>query len=431
MTRQALDWLAQYGITLPPTPYLIEAGVACIFAIAGLVAGWYIGRRFGPRLSEFWKERVGGAEGLGDRMGVILRHGSAALILSFVSALWPWHLLAATGVGLALGAATALVAIEVLRGLSLPRWAAWIVGAVLFVAIFSNAIGGLEVITAAMERIGFAVGSRRFTLMSLVTIILVSTLLFAGVRLANRVIGHSVQRTKGFDPAQKLLVQKLSGIAVLVAAFFIGVDFLDIDLTTFAVFSGGLGLAIGFGLQKTVGNLFAGIILLMDRSIKPGDVIVVGDSFGWVNKIGVRAVSVITRDGKEHLIPNENLMTQEVENWSYSDRNVRVRIPVGVSYNADLKLAQELMLKAAQDSPRVLKTPKPNVWLAGYGESSVDHEILAWINDPEGGVGNVRSDVLNRLWHLFKENGIEIPFPQRDVHVKSWADAAKPGMDRA
>src|SRR3569833_1210490 len=120
----------------------------------------------------------------------------------------------------------------------------------------------------------------------------------------------------------------------MVVAFFIGVDGLDIDLTTFAEFSGALGLAIGFGLQKTVGNLIAGIILLMDRSIKPGDVIVVGEKdVGWVNKIGVRAVSVITRDGKEHLIPNEDLMTKPVENWSYTDRNVRIRIPVAVSFD--------------------------------------------------------------------------------------------------
>src|SRR5690606_7158869 len=128
-------------------------------------------------------------------------------------------------------------------------------------------------------------------------------------------------------------------------------------------------LAIGFGLQKTVGNLIAGIILLMDRSIKPGDIIVVGESFGWVNKIGVRAVSVITRDGKEHLIPNEILMTQEVENWSYTDRNVRVRIPVTVSYDCDLALAQELMLKAVEDSPRALTSPNPTVRLSAFGDN--------------------------------------------------------------
>jgi hypothetical protein len=135
-----------------------------------------------------------------------------------------------------------------------------------------------------------------------------------------------------------------------VAAFFIGIDIVGIDLTALAVFSGAFGLAVGFGLQKTFGNLIAGIILLMDRSIKPGDVIVVGDSFGHVTKIGVRAVSIVTRDGKEHLIPNENLMTQEVENWSYSSRDVRVHIPVGVAYDCDLPLAQKLMIEAAKAS---------------------------------------------------------------------------------
>jgi small-conductance mechanosensitive channel len=240
--------------------------------------------------------------------------------------------------------------------------------------------------------------------------------LFAAVRLVNRLIARWIRRTPGFDPTQKLLAQKLAAIGVIVAAFFIGIDLLGIDLTAFAVFSGALGLAVGFGLQKTFGNLIAGIILLMDRSIKPGDVIVVGDSFGWVNKIGVRAVSVITRDGKEHLIPNENLMTQEVENWSYSDRNVRVRIPVGISFDSDLKLAQTLMLDAARESPRVLRSPAPNVWLTSFGESRVEHDILVWISDPEEGIGNVKSDVLGRVWQLFRDNGIVIPYPQRVVH---------------
>jgi small-conductance mechanosensitive channel len=143
---------------------------------------------------------------------------------------------------------------------------------------------------------------------------------------------------------------------------------------------------------------------------------VVGDSFGWVTKIGVRAVSVLTRDGKEHLIPNENLMTQEVENWSYSDRNVRVRIPVGIAFDSDLPLAQKLMLQAAQESPRVLANPKPNVWLTAFGESRVEHDILVWISDPEGGVGNVKSDVLGRVWQLFRDHGVTIPYPQRVIH---------------
>jgi small-conductance mechanosensitive channel len=147
---------------------------------------------------------------------------------------------------------------------------------------------------------------------------------------------------------------------------------------------------------------------------------VVGESFGHVTKIGVRAVSIVTRDGKEHLIPNENLMTQEVENWSYSSPNVRVHIPVGVAYDCDLALAQRLMVEAAIEPDRVLKNPKPTVWLRAFGESSVDHEILVWIADPEAGVGNVQSEILNRLWVLFQENGIALPFPQRDIRVKEW-----------
>jgi small-conductance mechanosensitive channel len=216
-----------------------------------------------------------------------------------------------------------------------------------------------------------------------------------------------------------LLVEKIAGVAIVIAAFFVGIDLLGIDLTAFAVFSGALGLAVGFGLQKTFGNLIAGIILLMDRSIKPGDVVVVADAVGRVNKIGVRAVSVITRDGKEHLVPNELLMTERVENWSYSNREVRVRLAVGVSYDADIRLAQKLMLDAADEAPRVLKSPAPVCWITGFGDSSVDHELRFWISDPEGGLGNIQGDVYLRIWDKFKEAGVEIPYPQRDLHVRT------------
>ena len=209
-----------------------------------------------------------------------------------------------------------------------------------------------------------------------------------------------------------------------VLAILIGIDILGIDLTALAVFSGAFGLAIGFGLQKTFGNLIAGIILLMDRSIKPGDVIAIADqagnsTFGQIRKIGIRAVSITTRDKREYLIPNENLMVNQVENWSYSDRNVRIQVPVGISYHADIKRAEELMLEAANASPRVLSIPAPSVWLDAYGDSSVNFVIQCWIQDPEEGIGNIRSDVLKRLWWLFQENDIEIPFPQRDITIRN------------
>ncbi|TGX52617.1 mechanosensitive ion channel [Sphingomonas gei] len=412
-------WLA--GHNLPGAPELSEAAIAGGLAALALILGWIAGRYIGTRIAAAWAEHVSGnAARFHLRVRAIVRWGAAAILLSIVAVSWPWGPLAALILGLLEGFAVAMLVGGVLRGLNLPRWAAWTLAALAFTAILSNAIGGFAMVEATLDRVGIQIGQRRLSLLSGFTLGITVLLLFAGVRLVNRVLSHSIATARGFDATQKLLVQKLAAITVVVLAFFIGVDLLKIDLTAFAVFSGAFGLAVGFGLQKTIGNLIAGIILLMDRSIKPGDVIVVGDSFGWVNKIGVRAVSVITRDGKEHLIPNENLMTQEVENWSYTDRNVRVRIPVTVAYDCDLKLAQELMLRAAADSPRVLDNPPANVWLTAFGEKGVEHEILVWINDPESGVGSVKSDVLNRLWLLFKEHRIAIPYPVRDVRVTAW-----------
>jgi small-conductance mechanosensitive channel len=293
----------------------------------------------------------------------------------------------------------------------MPRWAAALLAGATFVALLARAVGGLRPITEILDRVGFTAGSTRVSLLTVLQVLLTLIALYAVVKLLNRVVGHSIRRTSGLDATQQLLGQKLASVAILVAAFFIGIDLVGIDLTALAVFSGAFGLAVGFGLQKTFGNLIAGIILLMDRSIKPGDVIVVGESFGHVTKIGVRAVSIVTRDGKEHLIPNENLMTQEVENWSYSSRDVRIHIPVGVSYDCDLALAQKLMIEAATKADRVMRNRPPTVWLTAFGESSVDHEILVWISDPEQGVGSVRSEVLNRVWALFKEHGHRDPVP--------------------
>ncbi|HEX8387930.1 MAG TPA: mechanosensitive ion channel domain-containing protein [Sphingomonas sp.] len=418
---------ADLKLTLPNRAETIEIAIAGGFILLALMAGLFAGRYLGPRLAALWRRHIGHhGEGVGDRIHAIVRHGITALLLAIVEAAHDWTPWAGAPLGFTLGLAAAFAVYQFLRGLGLARWMGWLTAAVLFVALFSRALGGLAPIRRTLDRFGFSVGTYQFTLLTLVTALVTLVLLLATVRLANRVVDRAIGRARGLDPTQRVLGQKLAGIAILIVAFFVGIDLLGIDLTAFAVFSGALGLAVGFGLQKTFGNLIAGIILLWDRSIKPGDVIVVGDSFGQVTKIGVRAVSVVTRDGKEHLIPNENLMTQEVENWSYSDKNVRVRIPVGVSYDCDLDLAQRLMLQAANDSERVLNDPKPSVWLTAFGESSVDHEILAWINDPEGGVGNVRSDVLNRLWRLFKEHGIEIPYPQRDIRVRSLPEPPPP-----
>jgi small-conductance mechanosensitive channel len=419
--------VARFGVSLPEGPEIVSAIAAVVVIALAWLAAAFAGRKIGPRLARLWERHAGARhEGVAARMCALVRYLAASLILAIAIVIEPWLDFAEFLLGVGMGVAAGLLAYQFIRGLHLPRWAAALLGGVTFVAIFADVMDGLEPVTGALHQVGFNVGDTRISLLTLLQVAVTLLILFAAVRLASRVINHQIRRTRGLDATQQLLAQKLAAIGLMVAAFFIGIDLVGIDLTALAVFSGAVGLAVGFGLQKTFGNLIAGIILLMDRSIKPGDVIAVGDSFGHVTKIGVRAVSVVTRDGKEHLIPNENLMTQEVENWSYSSRDVRVHIPVGVAYDCDLPLAQRLMVEAAGASPRVLANPVPTVWLRAFGESSVDHEILVWIRDPEAGVGNVQSEVLNRLWVLFKENGIEIPFPQRDIRVKEWPGKAAP-----
>jgi small-conductance mechanosensitive channel len=420
-------WVAGVAFEAPDYPELVSAGAAIVVVLLSWGVSLFASRRLAPALAALWVRHAGArSEGIAERMCDLVRYAVAALLLAIALKAEPWPDLPELILGLALASCVAVLVMGFIQGLHMPRWVAMLLAAVAFVALFADVVDGLKPVTDVLDRVGFTLGNTRFSLLSLTQIGVTLLVLFAAVRLASRVINHSIKRAKSLDPTQQLLAQKLVGIGLLVAAFFIAIDIAGIDLTALAVFSGAFGLAVGFGLQKTFGNLIAGIILLMDRSIKPGDVIVVGESFGHVTKIGVRAVSIVTRDGKEHLIPNENLMTQEVENWSYSNTNVRVHIPVGVAYSCDIQLAQKLMIEAAIGPARVLKTPKPTVWLRAFGESSVDHEILVWIKDPEAGVGNVQSEILNRLWVLFQENRIEIPFPQRDLRVKEWPAAPPP-----
>ncbi len=281
-------------------------------------------------------------------------------------------------------------------------------------------------IVGTLDSWALALGSFRVSLWDVLIFIAIIVGILVAAWFAAKMGRRLVRRFKRFDPSQSLLAEKIVSIVIWALALFIGIDLLGIDLTALAVFSGAFGLAIGFGLQKTFGNLIAGIILLMDKSIKPGDVIAVTDaagqqSFGQIRKIGIRAVSITTRDQREYLIPNENLMINQVENWSYSSKNVRIQVPVGVAYTCDLDLAEKLMLEAAKSVPRVLDAPPPTVWLNNFGESAVNFVIQCWIQDPEEGVGNIRSGVLKSLWRLFKENDVDIPFPQRDINLRDSA----------
>ncbi len=223
----------------------------------------------------------------------------------------------------------------------------------------------------------------------------------------------------GLSPALQILLSRFGSIFLYSTAVVLVLTYLGLDLTVFALFSGALGLGLGIGLQKVFANLVSGFILLADKSIKPGDVIQLGDKYGWINYLGVRYISVVTRNGTEHLIPNENLITGEVINWSYSQNLVRLKVPVGVAYGSDLEQVQDLMVEAAADTERVLKDPEPSVRLLGFGDSAINLELRVWISDPQNGTTKVKSQVLWGIWRRFRDHGIEIPFPQRDLHLKS------------
>ncbi len=404
-------------LALPADPDLRAVLAAAVVVAVAALLGWLTGRLFGRPLSR-WATRstTPGLDDLAAHLCGLIRTGTAALLLTAASGL-PIFGTGALIVAVALGLATALFGRGLVRSFGLGRGLSAGIALLLFIGIVASRLSGLDPLTEGLDRAYLTVGTRRISLLDVVNAILVTILLFAAARGLNRLIVRWTGGLQSLDLSQRVLFQKLGQIVVATLAFFIGIDLLGIDLTALAVFSGAFGLAVGFGLQKTFGNLISGLILLMDRSIKPGDVIAIGDTFGWVNKIGVRAVSLVTRDGKEHLIPNETMMTEPVENWSYTDKDVRLHIPVGVAHTCDIHLAKRLMLQATNETPRVLPDPAPVCWLTGFTPNAINHEIRIWICDPENGVTNVQSEVLTRIWDLFRENGIVLPFQQHDVYV--------------
>ena len=193
-------------------------------------------------------------------------------------------------------------------------------------------------------------------------------------------------------------------------------------------FSGAIGVGVGFGLQKVVSNYISGLILLSDKSIKPGDVIELPNAVGWIRRMGGRYVSIVTRDEREYLIPNEDLITQQVINWSYSNRTIRLRISFGVSYKSDPRQVIALSVEALKNTDRILNDPEPACLFTGFGDNSIDFEVRFWISDPKNGTSNVTSDVLLALWDTLKQNNIEIPFPQRDLHFKTALSKSDPTL---
>lgn len=292
---------------------------------------------------------------------------------------------------------------------------AWVIAAL-------NITNLLEPTKTVLEDMGLQVGEVYISILSVIKagIALAFLLWLAG--MLSSLLERRLATMSNVTPSARVLFAKLFRVSIFTIAVIVGLESVGIDLTAFAVFSGAVGLGLGFGLQKVIANLISGIILLIDKSVKPGDVISLGTTYGEIRTLGARYVSVITRDGTEHLIPNEELISQRVENWSFTDRKLRIRMPIGISYNSDVRRAIELTLEVADQTERALKAPKPVCQLTAFGDSSLDLELRVWVDDPQNGLGGVRSQILLGIWDKFRENGIEFPFPQRDINIRSMPD---------
>lgn len=300
--------------------------------------------------------------------------------------------------------------------------AAWSVAAL-------DIIGLLDPLTVMLDAARLPIGEASISALAVINGAIVFVLLIWGAILVARLTESRIDSLTDVNASMRELAKKLARIGLITAAFLVALNAAGIDLTALAVFSGALGVGLGFGLQKVVANFISGMILLLDRSIKPGDVIETQGTYGWINHLGARYTSIITRDGTEFLVPNEDMITQPVINWSFSDRKVRRKIPLQVSYDSDPREAMRIMEEAAAGIPRVLPDPGPAARLLGFGDSGVDLELRVWIEDPQSGVVNVASEIMLAIWDQFHDAGIGFPYPQRVVHFAGGAGPSRDGGD--
>ncbi len=394
-----------------------------ILIVLGLVLVAYIlRRRVADHMTEWMRSQTGRPKWqlralviIRNRMGLVIfamLTWIAFLLLRELT--WPSR---STLVGLAatIGTSWAVVAFvsRLIRNRFLRKIVSW--GLWIYVTLFY--LGVLDQTKTALDSLALEFGTFRMSVLGILTALVVIGLLFAIARFLSQATSARIARNEDISPSMRVLVVKLLQIVLYVGAFFLGLKAVGFDLTGLAVLSGAIGVGIGFGLQKVVSNLVSGVIILLDKSIKPGDVITIGDTFGWINALTARYVSITTRDGKEYLVPNEDLITGLVVNWSHSNQLVRLDIFFGTAYGDDPHVVRRVAIEAASKTRRVLSSKEPVCHIVGFGDSSVDYILRFWIADPTDGLTNIRGDVYLALWDAFKEHGISVPFPQREVRM--------------
>ncbi|MDK3075186.1 mechanosensitive ion channel [Sedimentitalea sp. JM2-8] len=395
-----------------------------VLIVLGLVLmAWLMKALLQPRLENWARSREGWPKW---RLRMIVQVRQRLGLISFAVIAWVtyWTMQHVTWpsrsylIGLAATLATFWIVIGLVTRLvrnpsvrRFVRWGLWIYATLYALDLDDEATEFLD---------GFAItfGDMKLSVLVLLKAVILIWVLLVGARLFTRVAESGFRRNEDISPSMQELATKAVQVFAYGLVFMMGIRALGFDLTGLAFLSGAIGVGIGFGLQKVVSNLISGIIILLDKSIKPGDVISLGDTFGWINSLGARYVSVVTRDGREYLIPNEDLITGQVVNWSHSDEFVRLDIYFGTAYCDDPHLVRKVAVEAAQGVTRVLSHPNaPVCHIVGFGDSSVDYILRFWIRDPTKGLTNIRGNVYLALWDAFQAKGISIPFPQREVRM--------------
>ena len=286
----------------------------------------------------------------------------------------------------------------------------------LVIALLS-AFGVLDDVIAWSYTVGPSFGGRTINPPFLLQAILTATVFLFAANWLSKKLKTRVETLPQVEPSLRILLSNALQIGLFFAAALLTLAGLSIPLSGLAVLGGAIGVGLGFGMQQIVANFVSGVILLTDRSIKPEDVIEVDETYGVVKSLGLRYASVVTRDGKEHLIPNEQLITDKVVNWSYSNREVRIKRRLRVEYETNLKEACALVVEGAKITPRVLETPAPVCLVMEFGDEAVELEARFWIDDPQNGVNNVGSAVMLNVWDRFSAAGIDIPLRHEDVLI--------------
>ena len=263
------------------------------------------------------------------------------------------------------------------------------------------------------------IGSTELTLWSVVYFLLLIFLLFYLTAKIRKWVVYKLLAKSKTDLGVRIAVGTILRYIVLVIGFIIVLQTIGLDLSAITVLAGALGVGIGFGLQNVTNNFVSGIIILFERPIKVGDRIEVGDVSGDVISISMRSTTIVTNDNISIIVPNSDFISSKVINWSYTDRNIRFNIPVGVSYNEDPEVIRKILLEVADENKGILPQPKPDVLFQEYADSALVFDLRVWTREYINRPNVLKSQIYYAVFKKFKEHNIEIPFPQRDLHIKN------------